>query len=334
MKIIIILLLICWVPYIVASEGDRDDRYRECLSFCVVRKCEIDRPASRQAGQMVYLYSDVYLPTDEQDAEWLPGVFERLLVWSCDDNCRYECSQKNTALRLANGERVVQYHGKWPFLRLLGMQELFSSLFSVLNALPHLAFLSALLSQKQPRLASPYRWHWASFAVVGLCAWFWSAVFHARDTLFTERMDYFGAFLLIVWGLWVAIVRTLEIRAPSIQFAVLALILLGYGYHVYYLTYVHFDYGYNMLVNVLSAITGSLFWLVWIYRHRQRKYANILLFAILGVYPMSLLELLDFSPFLSLIDAHAIWHASTIPFCFILYAGIQADLEYIDEKSL
>jgi hypothetical protein len=40
-------------------------------------------------------------------------------------------------------------------------------------------------------------------------AWVWSTVFHARDVLWTERMDYFGADLFVLVACSSAIIRLL-----------------------------------------------------------------------------------------------------------------------------
>lgn len=38
-------------------------------------------------------------------------------------------------------------------------------------------------------------------------AWLWSVVFHARDTPWTERMDYFSAFSMVLFSLFGLLVR-------------------------------------------------------------------------------------------------------------------------------
>jgi post-GPI attachment to proteins factor 3 len=251
---------------------------------------------------------------------------------------------QNRVMRQVQGEPVVQYHGKWPFVRVLGMQELFSVLFSVGNAVPHLLFLSWLYrfeakSSKRRTLSLTasdhgqsvslrFRWHWAAFAVCGCNAWLWSTVFHARDTDVTEKLDYFSALLLIVSGLWVAVVRTFDVR--SLRAQLLAALAIGafYCYHVGYLWLVHFDYGYNMAVNVAAGLLSSALWLRWLYAQRARPYAKKFVLAIVVVYPLVALELLDFAPLGLLVDAHALWHGATIPCGFLFYSAVKDDLFY------
>lgn len=61
-----------------------------------------------------------------------------------------------------------QYFGKWPFVRVLGIQELASVLFSFLNLLPHVRFLCGA----HAAIAPPGLWYrhivW-TFASVGVC---------------------------------------------------------------------------------------------------------------------------------------------------------------------
>lgn len=56
-----------------------------------------------------------------------------MLQWSWEDNCRYDCMQRIVQQRLDRGLPVLQYHGKWPFVRVAGIQEPASVLFSLLN---------------------------------------------------------------------------------------------------------------------------------------------------------------------------------------------------------
>src|SRR3989338_873768 len=182
---IVLMAVLVMAGSVVASAGDRDPRYRECLSKCVVRKCEME---NRQISEgFVYSYRESFemLPNSD-DALYLPGLGEWIFGWPCDENCRYECTHKNTIMRQKNGESVVQYHGKWPFVRVFGIQELFSSLFSFFNAIPHILFLSAMLScapfsSDNRRFPADHsiqtafsRLHWMSWAIVGVNTWFWS----------------------------------------------------------------------------------------------------------------------------------------------------------------
>ncbi|CAM9734846.1 unnamed protein product, partial [Choristocarpus tenellus] len=118
----------------------------------------------------------------------------RLLGWGCESECGYKCMSQHVELRILRGQSVQQYHGKWPFRRVWGIQELFASLFSLGNGLPHL--YHALRSQGLFNPPGHYMSMWMTwYTVVGINTWLWSAVFHARDVRWTEAADYFCALL-------------------------------------------------------------------------------------------------------------------------------------------
>jgi hypothetical protein len=50
---------------------------------------------------------------------------------------------------------------------------------------------------------------WAGYGLVSVNTWLWSAVFHARDSDFTERMDYYCAFSVITYSLMAFLLRLL-----------------------------------------------------------------------------------------------------------------------------
>ena len=88
---------------------------------------------------------------------------------------------------------VPQFHGKWPFHRVLGLQvctvysvqyvqlslqEPASVLFSVLNLLSNLGMLIWFMGTV-PSNCSMYRC-WLFYSFTAINAWVWSTVFHAR----------------------------------------------------------------------------------------------------------------------------------------------------------
>ncbi len=42
----------------------------------------------------------------------------------------------------------------------------------------------------------------------------------------------------------------------------------------------------------------------------------------------TLFEVLDFPPLLSLLDAHALWHAATAPLTYLLYGFLDSDVRW------
>ena len=41
----------------------------------------------------------------------------RAMGWDCVSECGYTCMTMHVEIRVAEGQRVQQYHGKWPFRR-------------------------------------------------------------------------------------------------------------------------------------------------------------------------------------------------------------------------
>ncbi|SCZ96236.1 BZ3500_MvSof-1268-A1-R1_Chr8-2g10060 [Microbotryum saponariae] len=190
------------------------------------------------------------------------------------------------------------------------------------------------------------------YALFGINAWIWSCVFHIRDLSWTEKADYFGAAALMVCGLWAAVMRISGLsftfaattRRVALAWTVSCAFLVIA--HCWYLTRKErFDYDYNMRFNIATAIATILLWSAWSFYHcilidspsaeeptmflapghqpAARSQTTRAPHACMPVLPLILLplltslELLDFAPIgvfgLRLLDAHALWHASTIP---------------------
>src|SRR5690606_5116499 len=122
-----------------------------------------------------------------------------VMQWSVEDECKYQCMHEIEEIRRlrvdhAGQYQPEQYFGKWPFKRVLGMQEPLSVLFSLLNLVPHAMHL--LIPSKRNKFAplfDPLRSMLLAAAGIGCLAWTASAVFHCRDNFVTEKLDYHGA---------------------------------------------------------------------------------------------------------------------------------------------
>ncbi|GCB82551.1 hypothetical protein scyTo_0022022, partial [Scyliorhinus torazame] len=174
-----------------------------------------------------------------------------LAGWRCADDCKYNCMWATVGLYIKEGHKVPQFHGKWPFYRFLFFQEPASAAASMLNGLANYVMLNRYRAAVP--FQSPMYRTYISFAMVTLNAWVWSTVFHTRDTLLTEKMDYFCASSVMLYSIYLCCVRTLGLTRPWTASLFGALLIVLFGCHVWYLTYVHFDYGYNMAANILIA---------------------------------------------------------------------------------
>lgn len=95
MRISIVLGLL--VAAASCSIGDRRPEYRECVSKCTLNDSNVvNHTAAKHCNPV---------PWDM----WLFG-------WTVEYCCRYECMMEPQA------PKNVQYFGKWPFTRLLGIQ--------------------------------------------------------------------------------------------------------------------------------------------------------------------------------------------------------------------
>lgn len=101
--------------------------------------------------------------------------------------------------------KPAQFFGKWPFIRVLGMQEPASVIFSALNFLVHYKMLQEFRRSVRPTAPLFKMWH--SFSFICLNAWFWSIVFHTRDYPITELFDYVFAYSMVLASFYCMIIR-------------------------------------------------------------------------------------------------------------------------------
>uniref|UniRef100_A0A8C4JPN3 Post-GPI attachment to proteins factor 3 n=1 Tax=Dromaius novaehollandiae TaxID=8790 RepID=A0A8C4JPN3_DRONO len=107
-----------------------------------------------------------------------------LTGWTCRDDCKYECMWLTVRVYVQGGYKVPQFHGKWPFSRFLFFQEPASAFASFLNGVASFVMLHRYKASVPP--SSPMYHTCITFAWVSLNAWFWSTVFHTKDTAVTE----------------------------------------------------------------------------------------------------------------------------------------------------
>jgi hypothetical protein len=230
---------------------------------------------------------------------------------------------------------IYQYFGKWPFYRIYGIQEPASVLFSIGNGLVHLYFFQVFQKQvPQGYYLKPFL---LMYTTIGMNAWFWSTVFHSRDVKFTELMDYFSAGLFVSYTFYFALLRVCRIR-QRLYIKLLGMLFIGvYVAHVSYLTCVVFDYVYNMAANVVMGVCQLVTWMGWflwqVLNKQVRPYAHLVLLPGLGVVAALGLELFDFPPLWRVLDAHSLWHFSTIPLSILWYQFLIEDMHYETQLS-
>eukprot|EP00741_Cyanophora_paradoxa_P004907 tig00000849_g4761.t1 len=339
-----------YVAPAIASLGDNEPGFQHCLDECLVEECagpEARKEALErrrlqeaigqiaaggleqfedEAAMIAAVQEVVKARNDTEDADTGPAELPfalKLLRWTCDENCAYECMHAVTEIRLERNETVLQYYGKWPFVRVWGIQEPASVLFSLANLAVH-AYFYRWFRRKAPSNL-PFRRVFMLSAAANVNAWLWSAVFHCRDTPLTEKLDYFSAGLVVLGGLYAALLRIHNAwNCPRLIGYTFVLLYIA---HVSYLSFGRFDYGYNMAASVAVGALHTLAWVVFVARTR-RPHAWMLVVALLGLHAAIALELGDFPPVWLLLDAHSLWHAATPLLAVLWYRFLQADARF------
>lgn len=299
--ILVVTFLLITLCY--ASSGDVQPEYIQC-----VEQCTIKRDVSELALHL------------------------RMLQWTVKQDCQYHCMQAITNYAIDHGLKIHQYHGKWPFHRLFGIQEPASVLFSILNGLMHFKYYKII----KRRVVDSYflKKLYMGISVVGMNAWVWSTVFHTRDTSLTEKLDYFSAGLYILYGLYIAVIRIFYVRGTIAWIWTIVCSIL-YIAHVSYLSSLtRFDYGYNMTACIVIGSIQTNLWLVWSIaqytrygKTERRPFAWMAGLSVVLVSCAMCLEIFDFPPLKGILDAHSLWHAATIPLAPLFYQFLLHDTD-------
>uniref|UniRef100_A0A7I4A743 Post-GPI attachment to proteins factor 3 n=1 Tax=Physcomitrium patens TaxID=3218 RepID=A0A7I4A743_PHYPA len=285
------LLLVVLVSSLVlvceSSDGDERPSYRECVKVCEQTGC-VDGQCYNSCNFPVNVdLEGNILPKKAQ----LNSPHEKFLEeplylrWKKWD-CISECRYQCMLREEAGSEFPVKYHGKWPFVRIFSLQFLRTN-YIILRTPVH--------------AGSKGTYH-----LRGLC--------DPRDMTFTEMLDYSSAVALIGYSLMLAIIRTLNLRAEAPRVMVAAPIIAFITTHILYLNLYKFDYGVAQL----------LIWSTWgfISRHPARfKLWGV----VFGAAFAMLLEIFDFPPLWGIFDAHAMWHAATLPITYLWWSFIKDD---------
>jgi len=125
-----------------------------------------------------------------------------------------------------------------------------------------------------------------------------------------------------------------EGKSSKVLTGIAVLISSFFAYHVYYLAYIKFDYGYNMKANIAIGLLNALCWVIWGWRNRMTKLYvwKCNTFIILALASISL-EVLDFAPILWTFDSHALWHFSTALITPLWYSFLIDDCYYLHETT-
>lgn len=300
-----------------SSNGDRSYVYYSCTNRCLSFMCDASLHTDAE-------WNEIYNPR--------LGIFEDLLRWQCDRECSYRCMWKTVDAFSHDGLPVPQFHGKWPFLRIFGVQEPASTLFSFVNLSAQAVVLLQLFSKRDGK--SSMLKYWIMQYLFSLNAWIWSTIFHACDTPFTEKMDYFSAVAFIVAS--IAVLQRRAFPNGTILHTLCLFILVAFfAKHIFYLSFRNFDYGYNTMFAVSFGFINCLGWLTWSFSSRHHKSRRHIAYCRLSVMWLLIslpLELYDFPPIGWILDAHALWHASSLLVIVAWHKFVLGDCSFMAER--
>ena len=292
-------LIFCHYILIVGgSAGDIDYYYQRCVQHCVFTT-----------------------PSRETKLSCYESFLVNVMQWDDVSSCQYECMRNISDEREKEGMPVLKYYGHWPYHRVLGLQEPASALFSFCNAIPHLYYLST----KAHMFAESLRIWIVLYGTIATVAWLCSTLFHARKVTLTIAMDYMSALAFLMFGLFVALRRTLHFyifkSRPLLVSAVFASLVMTCGMRLRAMYHDTVSFDSHMNFSILVAVTHTTVWIVWILIPTREDNRHKLSCLILQVWfiAASMLELFDFPPVLHHFDAHSLWHMATIPLGFLWY---------------
>ncbi|GMR59961.1 hypothetical protein PMAYCL1PPCAC_30156 [Pristionchus mayeri] len=290
-----IALFLLYGRLVLASRGDISTPYQECTSVCRrVHSC----------------------PSSFSHQRWTSGD----CFW-----CKYDCMWNAVAVFSSQGLPIPQFHGKWPFYSTFWAQEPASAIFSLLNLLTVNEMrrrVQRLGEGNEERTEySVMRRVWIGYTIVGIVTWVCSTWFHCTDHLWSERADYFTAFAFVLYANYAALLFTFpSLRRGWRSSGISTVCLLFYLRHVSNMSS-HFDYGWNMALCIGCSVCTLLTYLVYLFR-RWRRFGSLsslrrsdrmLLLVLTWTVAAVSMELHDFVPFFFSVDAHALFHAATIP---------------------
>jgi hypothetical protein len=174
---------------------------------------------------------------------------------------------------------------------------------------------------------------------------------HAQtDTPLTEKLDYFSAALVILYALYMTVVRLFHLYPGTSAYpgrpgrrtffhVWRAVVAVAYVGHVSYLGLSpRFDYSYNIAFNLALGLAHHAVWLLFAlpgaapfarYSGMPRSYrpthAGTAALTIALTTAATALELFDFPPWGRVLDAHALWHLATAPLAVLWYDFLLTD---------
>eukprot|EP00835_Amoeboradix_gromovi_P003415 NODE_224_length_13912_cov_0.116604.p5 type:complete len:281 gc:universal NODE_224_length_13912_cov_0.116604:4604-3762(-) len=226
---------------------------------------------------------------------------QTILLWNKREVCDYECMWSIVHQKQSKNEPIEQYYGKWPFYRIWMIQEPMSTLFSFLNLIVHLRYFNIFNN----------KWKYGRdlniFIILNLITWLASMSLHTISNNLTERLDYFSAGFVVIYGIYIILIYLFKLNR-----IILPVFILIYSFYVnFQLNRTGLDYGLHMLVFSIIGAVHSLVWFINGFIVRKPHAIKIGLASIFTLICLGALEWMDFA-LIGYLDAHALWHLSTV----------------------
>ncbi|VDP57548.1 unnamed protein product [Schistosoma curassoni] len=163
-----VYVLLVVIPSAVSSVGDQTLLFHECNQKCREEICESSLSNRRSYWDKHFNSSRVV-------------IFENSILWDCESECKYRCMWNTVSALEKNGWAVPQFNGKWPFIRLCGIQEPASAIFSLLNFMFNCHMFNKFY--RYVPYNSPMYKTWVMQIIFSMNAW---------------KMDYFSALAFVI----------------------------------------------------------------------------------------------------------------------------------------
>jgi hypothetical protein len=173
----------------------------------------------------------------------------------------------------------------------------------------------------------------AAYSLVACVCWFSSAFYHAKKTDHATHLDLISALGFITFGLFMAVRRIRGTSATPLRLSVLGAVLAGaWAVRAYYMLQGQISFNSHMMASIGLVVATTTLWVVWIVHtllfvsdKREGRAKYLCLLCQVWLILASALEVFDFPPIAGVFDAHALWHAATVPLGFLWYRFWEED---------
>jgi hypothetical protein len=171
------------------------------------------------------------------------------------------------------------------------------------------------------------------FSILAMHAWFWSIRLHAQDGRTNKMMSCFAFGLFTLYAFYFTMLYVFKICNGRIMKPLGTLCIYLFVAHVGSMIIVSFNTAYNTIATFVLGFCTLALWTAWCVVHCCRPYTHLAVISGIGVVCAMLFTVFDFPPLGRVLDAHSLWHLSTIPLTILVYRFLMQDM-YYETKTL